>query len=100
MQDWVKEQNKIAQVVQAHLRKGRASRLERVNRRSNPAVFNVGDYVLVSRWRFKQLEVPKGATKDAMSYGPYLVTGVSSGGIIACCSPTLGGEVPVAFEFV
>ena len=33
VQDWVKEQNKIAQVVQAHLRKGRASRFERVNRR-------------------------------------------------------------------
>ena len=54
----------------------------------------------VSRKRFKQLEVPKGATKDVMWYGPYLVTGVSSGSITARCSPTLGGEVPVAFEFV
>ena len=44
VQDWVKEQNKIAQVVQAHLRRGRASRFERVNRRRKPAVFNVGDY--------------------------------------------------------
>ena len=35
-----------------------------------------------------------------MWYGPYLVTGVSSGGITARCSPMLGGEVPVAFEFV
>ena len=35
-----------------------------------------------------------------MWYGPYLVTGVTSGGITAHCSPTLGGEVPVAFEFV
>ena len=51
VQDWVKEQNKIAQVVQAHLRKGRASRFERVNQRRKPAVFNVGDYVLVSRKR-------------------------------------------------
>ena len=100
MQDWVKEQNKIAQVVQTPLRKGRASRFERVNRRRKPAVFNVGDYVFVSRKRFKQLEVPKGTTKDVMWYGPYLVTGVSSGGITARCSPTLGGEVPVAFEFV
>ena len=64
-----------------------------------PAVFNVGDYVPVSRKRFKQFEVPKGATKDVMWYAPYLVTGVSSGGTTACCSPTLGGEVPVAFEF-
>ena len=100
MQDWVKEQNKVAQVVQAHLRKGRASRFERVNRRRNPAVFNVGDYVLVSRKRFRQLEVPKGTTKDVMWYGSYLVTGVSSGGITARCSPTFGGEVPVALEFV
>ena len=100
VQDWVKEQNKIAQVVQAHFRKGRASRLERVNRRRKPAVSNVGDYVLVSRRRFKQLEVPKRATKDVMWYGPYLVTGVSSGGITAHCSPTLGGKVPVAFEFL
>ena len=100
VQDWVKEQNEIAPVVQAHLRKGRASRFERVNRRRKPAVFNVGDYVFVSRKRFKQLEIPKGATKDVMWYGPYLVTGVSSGGITARCSPTLGGEVPVAFEFV
>ena len=100
MQDWVKEQNKIAQVVQAHLRKGRASRFERVKRRRKPAVFNVGDYVLVSRKRFKQLEVPKGARKDVMWYGAYLVTGISSSGITARCSPTLGGEVPVAFEFV
>ena len=100
VQDWVKKQNKIAQVVPAHLRKARASRFERVNRRGKPAVFNVGDYVLVSRRRFKQLEVPKGATKDVMWYGPYLVTGVSSSGITARCSPTLGGEVPVAFEFV
>ena len=100
VQDWVKEQDKIAQVVQAHLRKGRASRFERVNRRRKPAVFNVGDYVFVSRRRFKQLNVPKGATKDVMWYGPYLVTGVSSGGITARCSPTLGGEVPVALELV
>ena len=100
VQDLVKEQNKIAQVVQVHLRKGTASRFERSNRSRKPAVFNVGDYVLVSRKRFKQLEVPKGATKDVMSHGPYLVTGVSSGGITARCSPTLGGEVPVAFEFV
>ena len=100
VQDWVKEQKKIAQVVQAHLRKGRASRFERVNRRKKPAVFNVSDYMLVSRRRFKQLEVPKGATKNVLWYGPYLVTVVSSGGITARCSPTLGGEVPVAFEFV
>ena len=100
MQDWVKEQNKIAQVVQAKLRKGRATRFERVNRRRKPAFFNVGDDVLVSGKRFKQMEVPKCAAKDVMWYGPYIVTGVSSGGITARCSPTLGGEVPVAFEFV
>ena len=88
VQDWVKEQNQIAQVVQAHWRKGRASRFERINRRRKPAVFNVGDYVFVSRKRFKQLEVPKGATKDVMRDGPYLVTGVSSGGIRACCTRT------------
>ena len=46
------------------------------------------------------MEVPKGATKDVLWYGPYLVTGVSSGGITARCSPTLGREVPVPFEFV
>ena len=91
---WVKERNKIAQVVQAHFKKGRASRFERINRRRTPAFFNVGDYVLVSRKRFKHLEVPKGATKDVIWYGLYLVTGVSSGGIAARCSPTLGGEVP------
>ena len=100
VQDLVKEQNKIPQVVQAHLRKERESRFEHVNRRRKPAVFNVGDYVLVSRKRFKQLEVPEGAAKDDMWYGPYLVTGLSGGGITAHCSPTLGGEVPVAFEFV
>ena len=54
----------------------------------------------MSRQRFKLLEVPKGAAKDVIWYGPYLVTGVSRGGITARCSPTLGGEVPVAFEFV
>ena len=100
VEDWVKEQNKIAQVVQAHLRKGQASRFERVKRKRKPALFNVGDYVLVSRRRLKQLEVPKGATKDVMWYGPYLVPGVSGGVITARCKPTLGGEVPVAFEFV
>ena len=100
VQDWVKEQNKTAQVVQAHLRKGRASRFERINGRRKPAVFHVGDYLLVSRKKFKQLEVPKGAAKDVMWYCYYLVTGVSRGRITACCSPTLGGEVPVAFEFV
>ena len=100
VQDWVKEQNKIAQVVQAHLRKGRASRFERVNRRRKPAVLNVGNYVRVSRKRYKQLGVPKGAAQDLLWYGPYLVTGVRSGGITARCSPTLGGEVPVAYEFV
>ena len=100
VQDWLKEQNKIAQVVQAHLRKGRTSRFERSHRRRKPAVFNVGDYVPVSRKRFKQLEVPKGAAKDVMWYGPYLGVGVSSAGITVPCSPTLGGEVPVAFEFV
>ena len=100
VQDWVKEENKNAQVVQAHLRKGRAGRFECVNRSRKPAGFNVGDSVLVSTKRFKQLEVPKGARKDDMWYGPYFFTGVSSGGILARCSPTLGGEVPVAFEFV
>ena len=100
VQGWVKEQNNISQVVQAHLRKGRASRFERINRRKKAAVFYAGDYVLVSRKRFKQSEVPKGATKDVMWHGLYLVTGVSSGGITARCSPTLGGEVPAAFELV
>ena len=56
--------------------------------------------MLVSRKRFKQLEVPKGSAKDVMWYGCYLVSGVSGGGIMARCSPTLGGEIPVAFEFV
>ena len=56
--------------------------------------------MLVSRKRLKQLEVPNGATKDVTWYGSYLVMGVSSGGITARCSPTLGGEVPVAFEFL
>ena len=100
VQDWVNEQNKIAQVVEVHLKKGRVSRLQRSNKSRKPAVSNVGDYVLVSRRRFKHLEVPNNATKDVMLYGPYLVTGVSSGGIAARCSPVLGGEVPVAFEFV
>ena len=100
VQDWVKEQNETAVVVQAHLRQGIPSRFERIRRRRKPAVFNGGDYVLVSRKRFKQLEVPKNATKDVMWHGPYLVTGVSSGGITARFGPALGGEVPVAFEFV
>ena len=100
VQDRVKEQNKIAQVVQDHLRKGRASRFERSNRRKKPAIFNVGDYVLVSRNWFKQLEVPKGARKDVIRYGRYLVIGVNSSDITVRCSPTLGGEVPVAFDFV
>ena len=100
VQDWVKEQKRIAPVVQARLRKGRASRFERINRRRKPAVFNNGNYVLVSRKRFKKLEVPKGAAKDVMCYGPHLVTGVSSSGITARCPPTLGGGVPVAFDFV
>ena len=100
VQNRVEERNKIAQVVQAHLRKGQASWFERVNGRWKPAVVNVAYYVLVNRKRFKQLEVPKRATKDFMWYGPYLVTGVSSGGITARCSPTLAAEVPVAFEFV
>ena len=86
--------------MQAHLRRGRASRCERINRRRKLAVFNVGDYMLVGRKRFKQLEVPKSATKDVVWYSPYLVTGVSSGGITARCSSTPGGEVPVALEFV
>ena len=67
------EQNKIAQVVQAHSRRGRASWFELSNRRRKPAVLNVGNYVPVSRKRFKQLEEPKGATKDVMWYCPYLV---------------------------
>ena len=61
---------------------------------------NVGDYVLVTRNRFKHLEVAKVGSKDIIWYGPYLVTGVGSCGITARCSPTLGGEAPVAFEFV
>ena len=100
MRDWVKEQNKIAQVVQAHLRKRRASRFERVNERRKPAVCNVIDYLFMSRKGFKHSEAPTGAAKDVMWYGPYLFTGVSSSGITARCSPTLVGEVPVASEFV
>ena len=76
------------------------SPFKRSNRRRKPAAFNVGDYVLVSKKRFKILKVPKGGSKDNMRYGPYLVPGVSRGVITARCSPTLGGEVPVAFEFV
>ena len=54
-----KIKNKIAQLVQAHLRKRRASWFERINRRRKPAVFNVCDYMLVSRKRFKQFELPE-----------------------------------------
>ena len=46
VQDWVKEEKKSAQVVQADLRKGTAGWIEGVNRRRKPASFNFGDYVL------------------------------------------------------
>ena len=100
VQDWFKEQNKIAQVVQAQLRKGCASRFEGRDRRRKSAVFKVGACVLVSRKKSKQLEVPKGGSKEIMSHGAYLVDVVSSGGTTVRCSPELGREVSVAFQFV
>ena len=55
-----------------------------------------GDYVLVQRFQ----GVTAAENEGTVFYGPYLVTGVTGGGITARCSPTLGGEVNVAHKYL
>ena len=99
VRDWISHQNKAAQKVQEHLHHGREACDKRVNLKHKPAQYSLGDYVLIHRNRFPSRPVPKGGAKDTLSYGPYLVVGTTGGDIVAYCSPTLGGEVPVAHEY-
>ena len=97
---WIQDHNAIAKAVQENLQRTREQRVRRANKGRKPARYAPGDYVLVSRHRFPSRPVPKGGAKDILWYGPYLVVGTTAGGVVARCSPTLGGEVPVAHEFL
>ena len=48
----------------------------------------------------RRLVPAKSNLKTQTFYGLYLVTGVTGGGITACCSPTLGVEVNIAHKYL
>ena len=100
VQDWISHQNKAAQKVQEHLQRGREARVKRVNWKRKPAQYSRGDYVLIHRNRFPSRPVLKGGAKDILGHGRYLVVLTTGSGIVKRCSPTLGGEVPVAHEYL
>ena len=98
--DWIFHQNKAAQKVQEHLQCGREARVKRVTWKRKLAQYSLGDYVLIHRNRFLSKPVPRGGAKDTLSYGPHLVLGTTGSSIVARYSPTLGGEVPLAHEYL
>ena len=95
---WIQEHNWLAQTVQDQLRRKRTTRHKFLNRKRTAAKYLVGDYVLVHRNRFQGRTAAE--NENSLSYGLYLVTGVTGGGITARCSPTLGGEVNVAHQYL
>ena len=94
----IQEQHRLAQTVQDQLRRKRTTRHKYLNRKRTAAKHLVRDYVLVHRNRFQGRTAAE--NKNTLLYGPYLVTGVTVGGIRARCSPTLGGEVNVAHKYL
>ena len=71
-----------------------------MNWKRKPVQYSLGDYVLSHCNRFPMRPVPKGGAKDILWYGPYLVVRTTGGSIVARFSPTLGGEVRVAHEYL
>ena len=98
VESWIQEQNRLAQTVQDQLRRRRTTRHKYMNRKRTAAKYLVGDCVLVHRNRFQGRTAAE--NENTLFYGPYLVTGVTGGGITARYSPTLGGEVNVAHKYL
>ena len=100
-QDWesrIQEQNLVAQTVQDPLGRKRTTRHKYLNRKRTAAEYLEGDYVLVHQNSFQGRTAA--ANENTLFYGPYLVTGVTGGGITAPCTPTLGSEVNVAHQYL
>ena len=98
MESWIQEQNRLAQTVQDQLRRKRTIRHKYLRWKRTATKYLVGDYVLVHRNRCQRRTAAE--NENTVFYGPYLVTGVTGGGITARCSPTLGGEVNVAHKYL
>ena len=98
VESWIQEQNRLAQTVQDQLRRKRTTRHKYLNMKRTAAKYLVGDYILVHRNRFQGRTAAENGNK--LFYGPYLVTGVTGGGITVRCSPTLGGEVNVVHKYL
>ena len=98
VESWIQEQNRLAQTVQDQLRRKRTTRHKYLNRKRAAPKYLVGDYVLVHRNRFQGRTAAE--NENTLFCGPYLVTGVTGRGITARCSPTLGGEVNVAHNYL
>ena len=94
----IQEQNRLAQTLQDQLRRKRTTRHKYLDRKWTAAKYLVGDCVLVHRDRFQGRTAAE--NENTLFYGLYLVTGVTGGGITACCSPTLGVEVNVAHKYL
>ena len=84
--------------MQDQLTRKRTTRHKYLNRNRTAAKYLVGDYVLVHRNRFQGRTAAE--NENTLFYGPYLVTGMTGGGITTRCSPTLGGEVNVAHKYL
>ena len=98
VQNWIFHQNKAARKLQELLQPGREARVKRVTWKHKPAQYSLGDYVLIHGNRLQSSPVPEGGARDTLWYGPHLVVGTTGSGIVARCSPSLGGEVPVAHK--
>ena len=94
----IQEQNRLAQTLQDQLRRKRTTRHKYLDRKRTAAKYLVGDCVLVHRDRFQGRTAAE--NENTLFYSLYLVTGVTGGGITACCSPTLGVEVNVAHKYL
>ena len=98
MESWIQEQNRLAQTVQDQLRRKRTTRHKYLNKKRTAAKYLVGDYVLVHLKRFQRRTAAE--NENTLFYGPYLVTGVTGGGITSRCSKTLGSEVNVSHKYI
>jgi hypothetical protein len=95
VEEWVEHQDALTNTVRKTLEKVRSAYLGRENRRRVPAVYEVGDWVLVHHERLPRWTRTK---VDCPWFGPFCVTKVARGSVFVKCAPRHGGTLEVGLS--
>eukprot|EP00667_Euglena_gracilis_P004059 EG_transcript_4074 len=97
VENWILEQLLLQEKASLRLKHLRSLAMERKNKVRKPAVYEIGQFVLVHKSRWPQRKVEKIASPW---FGPYKVVQVHYNSLQILASPSLGGLVKVSFSQV